>query len=246
MARNRWLACLLLVVISVSLVACQMKKENSRPAPKRKQTQQAKSAKKGKPELPSQFASMEKTSLTLYNAGFKDWNEAQTFNDQLKSKWATLRKDLQKSKSPQDKQAEIEMHLSAIDKAIKNKSQFELSEHANELIGALQELTKKFKTMTPPEIITAQTDLREIQLHVASENWTILKDLSKKAQKDWKKLAPKAKKAGAKGTGQNIEGYFKELDAAVKDKDVKKAQTIVGLMNTDLANLRTAMEKQEH
>ncbi|HEX2955018.1 MAG TPA: hypothetical protein VHR47_13690 [Bacillota bacterium] len=228
----------------LSLAACQMKKGTSRPAPKRKQTQQAKPVKKSKPELPPQFSSMETTSLKLYGTDFKDWNEAQALNNQLKSDWDALKKELQTAKAPQDKQAEVDTHLSAIDKAVKAKSQFELAEHANELIDALQELTKKYKTITPPEVITAQTDLREIQLHVGSGDWTILKDLSKKTQKDWKKLAPKAQKAGAKSTGENLQGYFKELDTAIKDKDVKKAQTVVGLMNTDLANLRMAMEKQ--
>jgi thioredoxin-related protein len=244
MTKKRWLLCAVLVIISLSLLACQMKKDKSRPAPKRKQTQQMKQGKKTPPELPTQFTAMETTSLKLYNAGFKDWNEAQILDKQLKTDWETLKKELQKTKAPQDKQAEVEMHLSAIDQAIKSQSQFELSEHANELIGSMQELTKKFKTTTPPEVIMAQTDLREIQLHVSNGDWTILKDLSKKAQQDWKKVAPKAQKAGAKGTGQNLEGYFKELDSTIKDKDAKKAQTVVGLMNTDLANLRTALEKQ--
>jgi hypothetical protein len=241
MIMHRWLAYALLITISLSLTACQMKKDESRPAPKR-QTQQ--SNKKDKPELPPQFGSMEKTSLQLYRAGFKSWNEARAFSDQLETDWMRLKRELQKVESPQDKQAEAEMHLVAIDQSIDNQSQFELSEHANELIGVLQELSKKFKTVIPPEMIMAQTDLREIQLHIGREDWTMLQDLLKKAEGSWKKLTPKVKNVGAKGVSENLEGFFKELKTAVKEKNASKARSMVKLIDADLANLRTVMEKQ--
>lgn len=240
MFRRRWIFGLLLVLCVLSLSACGKSKSQSRPSPVRKSAQPKKPS---KPVLPPQFGAIESEALKLYT-GFTNWSTAQIQLNTLRTDWRQLKGNLIKAKVPEEKLAAVEIHLNGIGTGIKTQDRFKVAEQSNELVGALWGLTEKYQVKIPPELILLQTDLREIHLHAAVGNWTILEGLSKKAQQDWKMLKPKAKTVGGDAIGKNIESYFKELDAAIKVKDAKKTQEILGLFEPDLVTMRTSFEGQ--
>ena len=242
MTGKRRLVAALLVLNLFLPAGCRLGGEAPRPSPQRK----AGRPKPAKPFLPPQFSSMESNALRLYSGagGGWSWAEAPPLQEKLRADWGRLQGDLKLVNVPRTKLAAVEVHLNGIDTGIKTKDRFKVAEQANELIGALQGLSRKFQSAVPAELILLQTDVREIRLHAGGANWSITKELLKSARQDWEKLKPKGKEAGAEALGKNIESYFKELEAAVKAKDAGKTEAILDRIDSDLETLRTTFTRQ--
>ena len=227
------------LLLLLSPLACLNRgNKSSRPAPQRKQNEK----KKEKPPLPNEFADIEDSALRLYNLEQFDWEHAQSLTSNIRSKWGILQPKLRKNQAPMDKGKVFELHLAGLEAAVTNRNTFKTREHSNEIIGALQSLTDPFKREIPPEIVRIETSLREVALHLAAGNWTIAQDLMKEAPKDWGKLKPKAEEVGAQEIGKNVEASFKELEEAVKQKDTKKAEQMISMLQSDMKDLRRAFQ----
>lgn len=240
---KKWVIGMVLIIFAGVSVGCRWggKDNPQRPAPQRKQE----TTKKTKPDLPPEFDSMEQTALKLFQEDGKDWNGPKALLTQLDRDWTKLQKKLTAKKVKKDQFSVVSMHLAGAEEAVKSRNLFKLREHANEIIGGLQPLKKKYKNAIPPELVELEIGLRELRLHLEQGNWTIAQDLVKAAPGQWEKLKPQTKKLGAEEVGKNIEGSFKELETAVKEKNLSKAQEMVGMLQSDFMDLRRAFNESK-
>ena len=208
--------------------------EKVRPAPQRQ------SKKVEKQSMPAVFQRMEDAALDLYHLPGGDWSQAMQGLNKLKSLWQQGEQELDREKVPAEQRMVVKMHLAGLEAAIKNRSLFKMREHANEITGALPDLTKKFKTVIPAELLKMEAARREIALHVTVANWQTAGSLVKKAPDNWRKFKPQGEKVGAKEVGKNLENSLKELEEAIKVKDQQKAQQLITMVEADLADLRLA------
>jgi hypothetical protein len=238
----RWPIVLAVVFILLSLPACLFGGDKSqRPSPQRKREER--SEKREKPPLPDEFAAIEDSALRLYNLEGSGWVQARSMTNSIKSKWSSLQPKLRKNQVPMDKGKVVELHLAGLEASVSNRDTFKTKEHSNEIIGALQLLAEKFMKKVPSEIVKMEVSLREVALHATVGNWTIAQDLMKEAPKDWEELKPKAEEVGAREVGKNAEASFKELEEAIKQKDPKKVEQIISMLQSDMKDLRRAFRE---
>lgn len=236
--KKRWIGVILIAGLLFP-AACRWGGEKTRPAPQRKKAE----TKKEKPDLPMEFARMESQALELFRLPNGQWGKAEATVAGLGGDWLTLKKKLEREKVKKDAFKTVDLHLNGANKAVRERNLFKVKEHANEVIGGLQPLKTKYKNAIPPEVVQIETTLRELELHIAQGNWTIAEGIAKAAPKQWEKLKPTVEKTGAKEVGKNAEGSFKELKTAIKEKNSEKAQQMIGMIQSDMADLRNALNK---
>lgn len=237
---KKWTPALVLLILTLAAPGCALlgRDESPRPAPQR----QAKK-KREKPALPPAFQDMEDAALGLYNFPGDDWNQAAQELNELNGHWRKVVAQLEREKVPADQRKVVEMHLAGLEAAVENQNLFKVREHANEVTGALPDLTSKFKTVIPADLVKMAAGLREISLHVAAANWQTAGDLTKEAPKSWQRLKNQGEQVGAKEVGKNLESSFKELEEAIKAKDKPKAEQAIAMIRADLADLRRAFSQ---
>lgn len=233
---RRWVFIGMTLIILLSSTGCRWGGNSPRQAPQRRQNQK----RNEKSELPREFTAMETQALAIYRLGDNQWARANELLVQLNNDWSDLKHKLSREKIKRDEFRGVEMHLIGIEEAVKNRNLFKQKEHSNELINTLQSFKRKYKNPIPKELVQLETGLRELTLHIDAGNWTIAEGLVKQAPQQWQRLKPQVEEVGAEAVGENLEGSYEELEAAIKEEDAAKARQMIAAIQSDLTDLRRA------